>query len=489
MASVPEIKTPEIVASDAPAEPPIELPRFQLALDQFPMQRVEVPKSIKVEVVSGPGRKVLRVSGGSLDASPSGKTGGVSVRVSDAFERAASGARIRVQVVVRAADRMRESEFLIAYSTCDVGNSGWQRMWAGAEFETFSFEWDVPEMLHGNGDFVGILPEQDSAIEIAEVAVSVVPPISIAADHAIISSIQEFNARWRELDRSYSTARRLLLGDPRWIYGPLNVKETVRPLIDLMGERLVGAMCCDTGCGVSNVLGNSTLLYLNGARGGYAFDLLEPHDLARSAEALYDLLAACLMLPDEYHINPRFSRDAFMSRVRDFDFKALLAGDLYNGARNVPIEHEARSIYDLPLDKGPFDLTFSRAVLEHIPDLGSALVRLFALTAPGGVHRHVVDFVDHRSYTSPQFNAWSFLTQGDDWAVGVPNADVSNRLRPSEVEACFSGARFAVKASPWPPEPAPMPDEVYDAIVEPFRKFPRAELETLLVTYLATKPG
>jgi len=34
-----------------------------------------------------------------------------------------------------------------------------------------------------------------------------------------------------------------------------------------------------------------------------------------------------------------------------------------------------------------------------------------------------------------------------------------------------------------------MPDEVYDAIVEPFRKFPRAELETLLVTYLATKPG
>lgn len=158
-------------AREAPAH---DVGSFSLPLDRIPIDCVEIPDDMQVDVVGGPQRSALRLSGGNVDSPSSWKTGGLSIRVPDAFELAASGSRVRVQLVARAADGLERAEFLFAYSTADVGNSGWRRMSAGVAFEEFAFEWNVPPMDKGNGDFVGILPGRDQAVEISELLVKVV---------------------------------------------------------------------------------------------------------------------------------------------------------------------------------------------------------------------------------------------------------------------------------------------------------------------------
>jgi hypothetical protein len=117
------------------------------------------------DAVPGPGMTVspsgsgLLVSGGDPEAPSAGRTGGYSVRVPDDFERAASGKRVRVGVVVESPDG-RPVRFRLAYSTNEVGNSGWKdftvsQSGAGS---TFQFDYDVPPMKDGLGDFIGILP-------------------------------------------------------------------------------------------------------------------------------------------------------------------------------------------------------------------------------------------------------------------------------------------------------------------------------------------
>ena len=140
---------------------------FQLMFDRLPLEGVLVPSDINVAIVRRGRRNVLLLSGGDPDAKSHNETGGFSVRVPDTFEATVSGSRVCVKLSVRAAQGLADSEFSMAYSTAEVGNSRWQRMSVGNQFETMSFEWDVPTMISGNGDFVGILPGQAGAIEIA----------------------------------------------------------------------------------------------------------------------------------------------------------------------------------------------------------------------------------------------------------------------------------------------------------------------------------
>jgi hypothetical protein len=150
---------------------------LRFVLDKFPMEHVVAPSEIDVQLVKAPRRNVLLLSGGDPNAVSHGLTGGLSIRVPDAFEAAVSGHRVRVKVMARAARGIADAEFSIAYSTADVGNSGWQKMSVGKHFETQSFEWDVPTMVKGNGDYVGILPGQAGAIEVAGLVVCAVARI------------------------------------------------------------------------------------------------------------------------------------------------------------------------------------------------------------------------------------------------------------------------------------------------------------------------
>ena len=90
------------------------------------------------------------------------------------MEAAASGKRVRVSVNARAA-RANTADFSVAYSTNEVGNSGWRKFTAGNQFEIKSFEFDVPPMREGKGDFVGVLPAPGSGVEIESLKVEVIP--------------------------------------------------------------------------------------------------------------------------------------------------------------------------------------------------------------------------------------------------------------------------------------------------------------------------
>jgi hypothetical protein len=100
----------------------------------------------------------IRLANGKTDAASFGTTQGYSIRVPDIVEAAASGCLVSVNVVARAAG-CAQSRFAVAYSTNEVGNSGWRWQDAGAEWSVFTIEYDVPVMKNGNGDFIGILPD------------------------------------------------------------------------------------------------------------------------------------------------------------------------------------------------------------------------------------------------------------------------------------------------------------------------------------------
>ena len=149
---------------------------FQIALDGSPREQVIVPQGMLAEPAkTADGTTVLHLSGGDCTAASAGRTGGFSIRVPDSIEAAASGERVRVTVNARSARGAGLVEFSLAYSTNEVGNSGWRKFMVGQQFQPMSFEFDVPTMRSGNGDYVGILPAPGPGVEIEKLKVEAIP--------------------------------------------------------------------------------------------------------------------------------------------------------------------------------------------------------------------------------------------------------------------------------------------------------------------------
>jgi hypothetical protein len=100
----------------------------------------------------------IRLANGNPDAVSGGHTDGYSIRLPGEIEAAASDHHIVVNIIARTAGN-DQSRFAVAYSTNEVGNSGWRWFNAGAEWSVHTMEYDVPVMKNGNDDFVGILVE------------------------------------------------------------------------------------------------------------------------------------------------------------------------------------------------------------------------------------------------------------------------------------------------------------------------------------------
>lgn len=132
----------------------------------------------------GDGVPFIRLYNGPAVAAPSGVTGGFSIRLPDAVERAVSGRRITVMTVARAAVAAN-ARFAAAYSTNDVGNSGWRWFDAGARWDYFHMQFDVPQMRKANGDFLGLLVTgpAEFAVDICKLEIAVVETAA-AADQA-----------------------------------------------------------------------------------------------------------------------------------------------------------------------------------------------------------------------------------------------------------------------------------------------------------------
>lgn len=270
--------------------------------------------------------------------------------------------------------------------------------------------------------------------------------VRYAMDQMVLTELLERSrsasghARWIQLDSVYSRCRRQLRETSGWRYGPDRVHDVIVDVIAALesAAQIDAAVYCDLGCGRYHPLGNSAILFLNGAARTIALDIQVAEE-ERGAEALADLLCDCMSNPDRWHLT-EISREDFLSRIRQFDLSALQRGLLKEGVAGTPLEHVVTDIHAPELELGQIQLMSSRAVLEHFQDLPLAARRLYEMMSPGGVAFHHVDVTDHRSHVQPdRYHAWSFLAEADDWTDGLVN-----RLRPSEIRQCFEEAGFRV---------------------------------------------
>jgi SAM-dependent methyltransferase len=288
------------------------------------------------------------------------------------------------------------------------------------------------------------------------------------------------------LENSYTNAKRELLGDQNWIYGPIYTYNTIRPIIAYTKFSVVNKSVCEAGCGAWNPAGAASLLFINGAKRSIAFDIQDPHDTRRSAEALLDLLISCLIDPGKYHFSS-INRRQFLDNILSFNLKALSLGDLERGIENTGVEIHVADIYtlDSPVFKN-FDLVYSRATLEHLQDLSKAIKILHDITLPGGHGFHLFDFIDHRYYhNSTQYSPWSFLCDGGNFLIGENPEDISYRMRPSEVLGCFTSAGFALQQ--YDSVSLNFPEELRSNLALEFRNLPKDDLDTWLANIHVTK--
>lgn len=113
-----------------------------------------------------------RISGVPLNAGAGGSTGAVGIRLPDSFEAEASG-KI-VSVTVRASSADENALIGIAYSTADVGNSGWQAFPLTSEPTDYTFTYDVPVLQAGNGDYLGFRSYEDDIVSVYGYSVSII---------------------------------------------------------------------------------------------------------------------------------------------------------------------------------------------------------------------------------------------------------------------------------------------------------------------------
>lgn len=101
------------------------------------------------------GEDWLTISGALDQPKSSGKTNGVSFEMPAGLEEQVSGKRINIHIVTSAD---AEGEAFLAYSTNEVGNSGWMSFPVTTADSVATLQYRVREMREGRGDFIGIDP-------------------------------------------------------------------------------------------------------------------------------------------------------------------------------------------------------------------------------------------------------------------------------------------------------------------------------------------
>lgn len=281
----------------------------------------------------------------------------------------------------------------------------------------------------------------------------------------------------------YSTAKRILTQSQRWRYGHLFVQDNIRSFINQLnqaGISIKGKRYCDLGCGKEHPYGTSAIVYINGASSAIATDI-DCTDPQRSAEALYELLLECLAHPNDYHFSD-ISREDYLSRIYQFNLKALREGCLQAGLENVPVQFVVTNIYQPSIEPESIDIMSSRAVLEHLLDFELACKNLYSLMSPGGIAYHHIDLADHRAYRSSDYHWWSFLTEDEAWSDGY-----CNRLRSSEIHNIFCKVSFEILDCQIVNK-VEMPIEIYKNLNSRFAVMDKTDLDTLLIDFLIKKP-
>ena len=139
---------------------------------------MSVPQGVTYTPATVDGATAAEISGVPENARSTDRTGGVSVRLPAAIEAQAGGHRI--QVTVRAAATQDGAIMGVAYSTADVGNSGWQRFVLTTTPRDYVFGYDVAPVRAGNGDYLGFRSYGAGAVQVLGYKVELVPAAHVA---------------------------------------------------------------------------------------------------------------------------------------------------------------------------------------------------------------------------------------------------------------------------------------------------------------------
>jgi hypothetical protein len=156
-------------------EPVLETPQF-INWGSLTDEQVIVAEGVNYTVSDG----AARILGVPQNAGAGGSTGGVGVRLPDDFERDASGNQVRITVRASSADP--GALLGVAYSTADVGNSGWQAFNLTPEPADFTFDYIVPAMQVGNGDFLGFRSYGDDTVTVYGYQVELIGSAAVPSD-------------------------------------------------------------------------------------------------------------------------------------------------------------------------------------------------------------------------------------------------------------------------------------------------------------------
>lgn len=233
----------------------------------------------------------------------------------------------------------------------------------------------------------------------------------------------------RYLDEQFTKNRRMLWTDKVWRQGPERAYDVSSQIISAFKKYKTNfhESYMEMGCGVYSPLGVSTVMYLNGIENCIAIDK-HGTDRTRSAEALYDLLAACALEPKRWNMTGQKQTEYF-KRLHAFNIGALQNGNLSKGVANTPLVYMYSNLESVPIADNTMMFISSRATLEHIMDFRQGMKELYRIMKPRGVSLHSIDLVDHRIYREPEkYNMWSFLQKGD-----ICSDSLCNRLRAHEI--------------------------------------------------------
>lgn len=130
------------------------------------LDKLNVPEYLSASVEDD----VVTLSGQDTLSDTRGETSGASIRLSKELEQSVSEKSVTISIVGRSTSD-DATKLKVAYSTNEVGNSGWKTLTFSEEFTVQSFTYDVPKLSKGKGDFVGMSPAS-GPIEISQIGIS-----------------------------------------------------------------------------------------------------------------------------------------------------------------------------------------------------------------------------------------------------------------------------------------------------------------------------
>lgn len=229
------------------------------------------------------------------------------------------------------------------------------------------------------------------------------------------------------------------------------------------GDTIEGKVCVDLGCGSQNPFALSMIYLLLGARRAVAVDIDPPQDEEFAAWGVARI--AAMMAADPQLLVERWpvTRTEVAGRLEGFDVARLWEGHL-DGLDRERISHARTRAEVLPMADAEVDYVFSTSFLEHLDDLDAVVAELARVIRPGGWTWHLLDGIDHRTYSDPTLPALGFLSEPAD----LPLVHGCNRLRPLQVVEVFERHGFE-SVTVYPYLYMPVDEAEQAGFVEPWR--------------------